>query len=160
MVDNHLNNLSILGQQTSGGRSPRKKRKLAAVLMLTSLVDTFSVLVIYLLLNFSAAGEVLYISKGMELPIASSVEQLDRNIVVKVEKEVIFVEDKEVAPSALIERLLKEKEVWQQKYPNLEFSQAMTIQSDRRQTYDLLSHVIQAGSHAGYSDIHFAVVKE
>ena len=161
MIEKHLESTSILAQQSTNNRSKhKKKKKLAAVLMLTSLVDTFSVLVIYLLVNFSAAGEMLYISKGMELPLASKAEKLDRNIVVKVEKGKIFVEDEEVAQKSLVKKLLAAKEIWEKDYPDVEFTQALTIQSDKKQTYDLLSYVIQAGSHAGYSDIHFAVVKK
>ena len=138
----------------------KARRSLVATVMLTSLVDTFSVLVIYLLVTFSTTGELLYVGKGMELPSASEVVSLERNVVVKVEKDKLYIEEEEVSVNSLVERLLKLKMNWEKYYPGTEFSGAMTIQADRRQTYDLLSHVVQAGSHAGYSDIHFAVVRK
>lgn len=143
-----------------GGSRGRGKRNLAATVMLTSLVDTFSVLVIYLLFNFSAAGDLLYMSEGMELPSAVKAVELERNVVVKVEEDKLFIEEEEIDQRKLVKKLIDMKKNWEQYYPGTEFSGAMTIQADRRQAYDLLSHVIQAGGHAGYSDINFAVIRK
>ncbi len=136
------------------------RRTLVATIMLTSLVDTFSVLVIYLLMSFSTTGELLYIGKGMELPSASQVVELGRNVLVKVEKNKLFVEEEEISVNSLVEKLMQLRKNWETYYPGTEFNGAMTVQADRRQTYDLLSHVIQAGSHAGYSNIDFAVIRK
>ena len=150
----------ILNSDQKWGSSGKKKRSLAATVMLTSLVDTFSVLVIYLLVNFSSTGELLYISKGMELPSAVQSTDLERNLVVKVEKNRIFIEKQEISPKQLTSHLLKIRKNWDQHYPGLEFRGAMTVQADRRQTYDLLSLVVQAGGQVGFSDIHFAVIRK
>ena len=144
----------------SFGNKGKAKRNLAATVMLTSLVDTFSVLVIYLLVNFSTTGELLYMSEGMELPAAAKAIELERNVVVKVEKDKLFIEEQEIPTSGLVKKLIDVKKNWEKYYPDTEFTGAMTIQADRRQTYDLLSHVVQAGGHAGYSDINFAVIRK
>ena len=139
----------------------KNRRTLVATVMLTSLVDTFSVLVIYLLVSFSTTGELLYMSEGMELPFAGQVVELGRNIVIKVEKDKLFIEEEEIPDEeALVKKLVNTRKNWEKYYPGTEFEGAMTIQADRRQTYDLLSDVIQAGSEAGYSDINFAVVRK
>ena len=138
----------------------KSRRNLVATVMLTSLVDTFSVLVIYLLVSFSTAGDLLYMSEGMELPSASRVVELERNVVVKVEKDKLFIEEEEISVNHLVGKLMELKRNWEKYYPGTDFNGAMTIQADRRQTYNLLSHVIQAGSHAGYSDINFAVIRK
>ncbi len=151
---------STLGSKKSFGSVRGTKKNLVATVMLTSLVDTFSVLVIYLLYNFSATGDLLYLSEGMELPAAVRSVELDRNVVVKVEKDKLFIEEHEVNHSQLVSKLIEMKKDWEKYYPDTQFTGAMTIQADRRQNYGLLSQVIQAGSHAGYSDIHFAVIKK
>ena len=138
----------------------KSRRDLTATVMLTSLVDAFSILVIYLLVSFSTAGDLLYISKGMELPSARHVTRLEHNVVVKVEKDRLFVEQEEISVDYLVKKLMELRKNWERYYPGTEFNGAMTIQTDRRQTYDILSHVIQAGSHAGYSDINFAVIRK
>jgi len=128
--------------------------------MLTSLVDTFSVLVIYLLVSFNTSEELLYINKDMQLPAAALAEELERNVVVKVEKDILYIEEKEVKVPQLVKRLLNVRKNWESMYPDSQFTGALTIQADKRQSFDLLSHVIQAGGHAGYSDINFAVVRK
>ncbi len=149
-----------LSDKVGIGRKGKPKRNLAATVMLTSLVDTFSVLVIYLLVNFSTTGELLYMSKGMELPAAAKAIELERNVVVKVEEDRLFIEEKEIPTKKLVQTLIDMKKNWEKYYPDTVFTGAMTIQADRRQTYSLLSHVIQAGGHAGYSDINFAVIRK
>ena len=148
------------GVSSGFGTKTKSKRNLAATVMLTSLVDTFSVLVIYLLVNFSTTGELLYMSEGMELPAAGKAIELERNVVVKVEKDKLFIEEQEIPTNGLVKKLIEVKKNWEKYYPDTEFTGAMTIQADRRQTYSLLSHVIQAGGHAGYSDINFAVIRK
>ena len=151
----------LLGSSNSSfGGSKRAKKSVVATLMLTSLVDTFSVLVIYLLVSFNTAEELLYINKDMVLPAAAEAEALERNVVVKVEKDKLYIEDDEVGVKGLVKRLLKVRKNWEEYYPGTEFSGALTIQADKGQAYDLLSHVIQAGGHAGYSDINFAVIRK
>lgn len=154
--------LSQAGLSSGGGLGFRGKSKksIMATVMLTSLVDTFSVLVIYLLVNFSTTGELLYMSEGMELPAAVKAIELERNVVVKVEKNKLYIEEEEIPTQQLVRKLIDVKKNWEKYYPDSQFTGAMTIQADRRQTYDLLSHVVQAGGHAGYSDINFAVIRK
>lgn len=162
MLDSPLQRESLISSGASfiNRKSKRAKKTLAATLMLTSLVDTFSVLVIYLLVNFSTSGEMLYLSKGMELPAAAQSEELKRNVVVKVEDDKLFIEEEEIKIRKLVGRLIEMKKNWEKYYPDTEFTGAMTIQADRRQAYGMLSRVVQAGGHAGYSDINFAVIRK
>ncbi len=48
-----------------------RKHKKGFGLMLAPMVDLFSVLVIYLIMNFSSTGEVFFISKDIKIPEAS-----------------------------------------------------------------------------------------
>ena len=63
----------------------RHRRIINADLLLTALIDAFSILVIFLLMSFSSTGEILFIGKDTELPKAKLGEILERNPVVKVE---------------------------------------------------------------------------
>ena len=137
----------------NGGKS---KGGLVAVVMLTSLVDAFSILVIYLLVSSSNSGEMLYISKDMKLPEAVQTNVLERNTLVKIEKGKYFIEEKEVSKNALVSTLTKLRQ-------NLEkvgdsTKESITIQADKRAEYKMLNSVILASSHAGFSDIKFAVL--
>lgn len=75
--------------------SKRKgKRDVTALLSLTAMVDMFTVLVIFLLQNYNATGEILYIPKEVILPKASSVKELKPAHVVTISaKEVLLDKD-------------------------------------------------------------------
>lgn len=76
--------------------SKRKgKREVTALLSLTAMVDMFTVLVIFLLQNYNATGEVLYIPKEVVLPKASSVKELKPAHVVTISNKEILL-DKDV----------------------------------------------------------------
>src|SRR3954447_13945932 len=67
-----------------GKKFGRAKKVGCASLMLASLVDMFTIIVIFLLMNFSANGEVLYMSKDIKLPDAFHGAQLERAPVISV----------------------------------------------------------------------------
>jgi len=70
---------------SSGGRSA------VAVLSLTAMVDMFTVLVIFLLQNYSSTGEFIEIDKTVELPKAISIKQLRPSNVVVISKEKLML---------------------------------------------------------------------
>lgn len=79
--------------------SKRKgKRDVTALLSLTAMVDMFTVLVIFLLQNYNATGEILYIPKEVVLPKASSVRELKPAHVVTISNKEILL-DKDVVAS-------------------------------------------------------------
>ncbi|HEX7676407.1 MAG TPA: biopolymer transporter ExbD [Bdellovibrio sp.] len=76
--------------------SKRKgKRDVTAILSLTAMVDMFTVLVIFLLQNYNATGEILYIPKEVVLPKAASVRELKPAHVVTISNKEILL-DKDV----------------------------------------------------------------
>lgn len=148
----------IGSQSILNPRANRWKRNLFADLLLTALIDAFSILVIFLLMNFSSTGDILFISKGMELPKAGAVDQLERNTVVKFEAGKYFLENKEMTQDSLVAELLAQRQEWQKNHPGEEFKGVVTIQADRRTKFESLNAVVLAMAHTGYSDIRFAVL--
>src|ERR1700722_9927221 len=87
-----------------GKRDPKRKRKLqggrrsaTASLSLTSMVDMFTILVVFLLMNFSSTGEIIYIPKDVKLPKASETKELKPAHVVSVTTDSITLERETVA---------------------------------------------------------------
>lgn len=144
---------SVLNPQGEG-----HKRSLAADLLLTALIDAFSILVIFLLMSFSSTGDLLQIGKGTELPKAARTDVLERNPVVKVEEGQMFLEDKKVTQESLVGALLDLRKQFSETRPNEEYPGTVTIQADRRVPYSVLNAIVLAASHAGFSDVHFAVL--
>jgi biopolymer transport protein ExbD len=85
-----------------GKRDPRHrnrimsaKRTVVATLGLTAMVDMFTILVVFLLQNYSATGEIIYIPKDVQLPKASQIKELKPAHVVSITDTDIIL-DKEV----------------------------------------------------------------
>lgn len=163
-----LANLSVLHetalQTTIGSQSllnPKHgkwKRNIVADLLLTALIDAFSILVIFLLMSFSSAGDILLVGKGQELPKASLASTLERNPVVKMEDGKIYLESQEVTQDTLVGALLALRKSHTELHPGEEYPGILMIQGDRRLKYEQLNQIILAASHAGFSDIRFAVL--
>jgi biopolymer transport protein ExbD len=66
-----------------GGHGPGKKGTFAD-LLITPLVDMFVIIVLFLIANFSATGEVLSMSKDVVLPDASNVKEVEMVPVVQI----------------------------------------------------------------------------
>lgn len=73
------------------------KRNLTPILSLTAMVDMFTVLVIFLLQNYNATGEILHIPKEVVLPQASAVRELKPAHVVTISNKEILLDTKVVA---------------------------------------------------------------
>ena len=73
------------------------KRETSASLDLTAMVDMFTVLVVFLLQNYSATGEIIYIPKEVTLPKASSVKELKPALVVTVSSKEVLLDRTPVA---------------------------------------------------------------
>ncbi|MBX3022895.1 MAG: biopolymer transporter ExbD [Bdellovibrionales bacterium] len=134
------------------------KRNVNADLLLTALIDAFSILVIFLLASFSSSGELLTMSKDMELPKASLNEILERNPVVKIDGTKLYLEDKEITTDSLIAELIQLRKQFAETRPGEEYPGIVTVQADRRLKYELLNQIVLAASAAGFGDIRFAVL--
>ena len=143
------------------GEAHISKRDLSQTLMLTSLIDAFSILVVYLLMSFSSTGEMAYMQANVELPKARTLKKLDRHSIVRITPQAYFIEDKEMSEADLVSGLVNLKQALVEEYgeksPEI---QTVTVQADKKIKYSRLSSVIQACSSAGFSDIKFAVLGE
>jgi len=79
-----------------GGRSS------IASLSLTPMVDMFTILVVFLLQNYNATGEVLYIPKDVQLPKASQIKELKPAHVVIVTKTDLILDKETVGKLAQV----------------------------------------------------------
>ncbi len=161
MIDSVLKQTAMNGNLASvsvlNPKGHSRKKNVHADLLLTALIDAFSILVIFLLMSFSSTGEILFIGKGMELPKARLTEMLERNALVKIEDGQIYLEDEAVTINELIANLIEMRKSLGESIIS-EAGAGLTIQADRRVKYEFLSQIVQAASHAGFGDIHFAVL--
>ena len=143
--------------------SSYKKKRWAGALMLTSLIDAFSILVVYLLMFFSDMAELNYASSGIQLPPAQLVERLDPYLTLLIKKEGYFIEEKKVELENLTSSLFnlrKKLEASEIKYGGQDDKETITIQADKSLHYKDLSPVIQACNQVGFNRMKFMVLGE
>lgn len=141
--------------QLLGGKGKTKKarRELGLALPLTSLIDAFSIIVIYLLIGTQSSGVETQIPSRMNLPVADHSQGLNKeHPTLRIQKGQYFLNDKVVGISQLSNRLAEIKEKSEDK--NIE----LMIQADTEMKYAELDPLIKAGSLAGIEKLKFAVV--
>ncbi len=75
--------IRVPGKRDRHGRLKVAARTAVATLSLTAMVDMFTVLVVFLLMNYHSTGEVIPMKENVDLPQASSVDELEpANVVV------------------------------------------------------------------------------
>jgi biopolymer transport protein ExbD len=150
--------------QGGGGRSVN------AGLSLTSMIDFLVVTVVFLLMTFSASGEVP--QNGVTLPSAkNAIDMLDAPIVA-VNGSQILVDGVPAGNTRAIEEskrlqrieelftLLKGKrEKWKQLKPNAEFPGVVVLQVDQDVQAVVVKSTFQTAAFAGYPNVSFMVNK-
>ncbi len=143
----------------------KSKRVLLASLALTSMVDMFSLLVIFLLQTFSTSPEMLFTMKGVELPLAGSgVEIVDAPVLALTETE-LFLDQKLVGPidqvmknpEPLMEKLEGLRETWQQSHPTEKFKGEINIQAHKKTPSTVVSQVMGLLPAQQYGSIQLVV---
>lgn len=154
-VASPLDNQGLL-RPKKGGHSAG--RLLTSSLMLTSLVDAFSILVIFLLMSTQNGIEV-QLKKTEKLPQASAVDGLEKSIVLRIEGDKYFIEDQPVAESGLSKALVEAKQKFESGLMN-SAKAGLIVQADRDMDFEALSPVLRAGSDAGLSQFKFAAIEK
>ena len=73
------------------------RKSLYAPLNLVAYIDMMTMLVIFLLMSFSATGEILFVQKNIVLPDAQNWTDLERAPVIGVSKDVVTLDGSQVA---------------------------------------------------------------
>ncbi|GAA5442969.1 hypothetical protein Misp06_01145 [Microbulbifer sp. NBRC 101763] len=149
-------------------RRQRQKRQ-QSKLNLVSLMDIFTILVFFLLVNSTSDVQVLQTDKTIKLPKSTSQQKPEVTTVVRVNNQQLFVGDRMIvginnidAGKENIEPLLKELEYRAERAGELSDEQkqrgrSVTIMGDEQVPYELLKQIMQTCAQADYRDISFAV---
>lgn len=149
-------------------------KSLFADLNVTPLVDMFVILVLFLIANFSATGEVMSMSKDVQLPEASNTEEILMAPVVMVSREQVIVsgtvigrvddltrEDYLNIPP-LEEKLREMKKQFEDLHNAANdtgaFKGDVNIQADKAVQFRIIKRVMFSCASAGYGNIAFATM--
>ncbi len=137
-------------------KANKAARVITTTLLLTSLVDAFSILVIYLLINSSDAQKRLDLHKDIDLPTAAHSALLKEGVEVKIVKDGYIVNNIKVNSSQLFSTLSKFEKDYEQN--DIDTEKSIIIQADKNIDFDRVSPLITMASEAGYENIKFATL--
>lgn len=138
-------------------RSGSRAKKLVVTLVLTSLVDAFSIMLLYLVVQNSGLGSTLELKNAGRLPVASEATALHQGTLVRIVGAKTFLGDELVADHELASRLSAKRA---QAAPAGSPDPALIVQADRDADFARLAKVIRAGSVSGFHTFKFAVLHE
>jgi biopolymer transport protein ExbD len=131
-------------------------REMAIALPLTSLIDAFSIIVIYLLIGTQGGGIESKIPTSFNLPLAQYSQTLtEETPILRIEKGRYFLNDEAISLSDLGPKLQK---IQAQQKSDLPIKKALMVQADIEMKYADLDPLLKAGSQAGIEQLKFAVV--
>ncbi len=136
-------------KQIRGSGASGKEKSLFFSLNLTTLIDAFCILVIFLLSNMNGRVQNIQENQKIVLPVAIASDVLDQGLVVRIEENGFFVDDKATTESDLAKALLGAKK---------SDTSSLIIQADRNSNYENIALVLRAGGQAGYEKYVFAVM--
>ncbi|GHG80188.1 biopolymer transporter ExbD [Comamonas sp. JC664] len=157
------------------GHGATAKKSGYSDLLITPLVDMFIIIVLFLIANFSATGEVLNMTKDIELPEAVNVQEVEMHPVVMVSGAQIlvsgtvigrvedFTKDEYLNIPALEEKLRDMKKQYEDLHSMAQdsansFKGDINIQAHKDVEYSIIKRVMFSCATAGYNNINFAVM--
>jgi len=142
----------ILGQSQLMPNSGANIKRKATGLIITSLVDIFSVLVIYLLFGPAFNGESIDSQLGVKLPIAYQSQLTDNENVLVIKNNQFILNQKEINERQLASELkMSAKNLAGNK------KNSLVIIADQSYDVDKLNPVLIAASEAGLNQLRLAV---
>jgi biopolymer transport protein ExbD len=161
------------------GRRKRQSQKFVPPkLMLTSMMDMFTIILIFLLFSFSENPETLKLDKNLELPHSSAELGYQKTIQIVLSKNELRLNDEvmsqvhnrqidglvadDLTSSTLYQRLKAKRAEQTASPPDTENHQAPHILflCDQTHSFKTINNVIKTAGMAGYPNFQFAVLEE
>jgi biopolymer transport protein ExbD len=133
-------------------------------------IDFLIVLVIFLLMSFSASGELDAQQPTITMPDANNTQQIEISPIIAVDERVITLDGTRVADTQtqgqsaqvdriepLIQGLEAEKRKWETIHPSEPFAGQVIVQADRNIDFRVVKKVMFSAASAGYGNVSFAV---
>jgi biopolymer transport protein ExbD len=137
---------------------------------LVPFIDFLIVLVVFLLISFSASGELLAQKANLTMPKAANVADLEPNPVVAIDTVTVTLDGRRMADTATlasdpkverIEPLIQDLETlkrnWSILHPTEPFPGQVVLQADVSIDYRVIKKIMFSTAQAGYSNVSFAV---
>ncbi|MEW6442682.1 MAG: biopolymer transporter ExbD [bacterium] len=167
-----------MAEKITGNRITRQRVNGASgsPLLLTPMVDMFTILLIFLLINYSTAGQLVHLIPDILMPESLSRQELEPTVEVAVSKDKIYVDGQVVMedlaawhnePKLLMPPLYENLKLKMLSYKKMEeqvplfhFSGKVTVQADRGIPFKLLKKVLYTADRADFPHISLAVLQK
>jgi len=166
----------MVGQQ-SMHRRRRKRGDGTVKLNITSMIDMFTLMVVFLLKNYSAQGQLVTPAQGLLLPTSSIEKNAGEALSVKISDKTIMVENNVVVDEAAYKTILSQKDFMIEPLFKVldehaksarrsaemfktEFSGKISIQGDVAIPYNVLTRVMYTCGQAGYPVMNLVVYRK
>lgn len=158
-------------QNSKALKKGAKKYGAASELLMTPLIDMFVILVVFLIMNFSATGELVQLSKDIRLPKAETVSELERAPIIQISSNIVAIEGVKVGESdeimkdpdlripGLTDKLQEMRKVDEMMHPGMPFKGEIIINCDKDVDFKLVRKVMFACNDAGYGKFNYAVLR-
>ena len=137
---------------------------------LVPFIDFLITLVVFLLMSFSASGELLAQKANLTMPKAANVADLVPNPVISIDPVTVTLDGRRMADTATlasdpkverIEQLIQDLETlkrnWSILHPQDQFKGELIVQADISIDFRVIKKIMFSAAQAGYSNISFAV---
>lgn len=148
-----------------------------AKLNITSMMDMFTIILVFLLKNFSTEGAIVTPADNLTLPESTIEKRAKESLSVKVARTTITVENNLVLDEQLFAQLLQQKDFMikplydvllkyseeakkMSEISGKEFSGEITIQGDVEIPYNVLTRVMYTCGQAGYPNMNLFVYRQ
>jgi len=148
------------------------KKSVDQSLPLIPFIDFLIVLIVFLIMNFAASGELLAQKASIRMPNASNTETLEISPVIAIDDRVVTLDGDRVADAntlaqspqldrieALVQNLETQKRNWGILHPAEPFPGAIILQADVDVDFRVIKKVMFSAAQAGYANVNFAVNK-
>lgn len=157
-------------------RAGRSRKPSLLTLNITSMLDMFTILIIFLLKSYSAEGVILTIPADLQLPVSTTQTAPEPGLVVNVTTENLIVDGKVLSndvtaimnsDSLLIDDLYQYLEQRAAQYEeimavnrNVTFTGKLVLQGDRVIPFKLLKKILYTCGQAGFINQSLAVFQK
>ncbi|MDQ7065319.1 MAG: biopolymer transporter ExbD [candidate division KSB1 bacterium] len=144
-------------------------------LRLTSMIDMFTILLVFLLKSYSAEGQIITLSKDLRLPDSTAEKPPISSPIIMATQEWLLLDDEQIVPideivngksltiRPLQAKLAEKKAIAErlgQMDPLLGFKGNITIQGDKEIPFKILKKIMFTCGQVGYNNILLAVNKQ
>lgn len=158
--------LKFVRHKVSGGG----KKSVDHEIPLVPFIDFLITLVVFLLMSFSASGELLAQQPNLKMPDASNTVDLEPQPVIAINPDVITLDGHRMADTRTLEaearvermeQLIQDLETMKRNWailnPTKPFAGTVILQADVNIDFRVIKKVMFSCGQAGYSNISFAV---